>query len=81
MEALASNAASQVLDSMIDLVIVQTENGHMPCVVAKYKPSVPIFAVSNESLVVRQLNATRGITAWKVAEFPDFDTLCMLAVT
>lgn len=46
LEALASNASTQVLDNSIDLVIVLTESGTMPSIMAKYKPSVPIFAVS-----------------------------------
>lgn len=81
LEALAFNAATQVLDSMIDLIIVLTETGHMPRVMAKYKPSVPIFAVSTDTLVVRQLTCSRGVISYKISDYSNFDTLCMLAVT
>ena len=77
LEALASNAAAQVLDSQIDLIIVHTETGHMAQVMAKYKPSVPILAVSSCTQpwerVVSQLGVSRGITAYKIGSFADFD--------
>ena len=80
LEALAGNAATQVLDMSIDLIIVLTETGAMPSIVAKYKPSVPIFAVSKDASVVRQLNVMRGVTGYKIADYSNFETLCMLAV-
>jgi len=80
LEALASNATTQVLDMGIDLIIVLTETGVMPQILAKYRPSVPIFAVSTNELVVWQLNALRGVTSYKIAEYSNFETLCMLAV-
>lgn len=81
LEALAYNASTQVLDSMIDLIIVLTETGKMAQIMAKYKPSVPIFAVSTDSLVVRQLSAIRGVTSYKISEYSNFETLCMLALS
>ena len=56
----------------------------MAQVMAKYKPSVPILAVSSCTQpcerVVSQLGMSRGITAHKIGPFQDFDTLCMLAI-
>jgi len=80
LEALAYNVATQVLDSMIDLIIVLTETGTMPRIMAKYKPSVPIFAISTDLLVVRGLTPIRGIISYKISEYSNFDTLRMLAL-
>ena len=66
-----------MLDSQIDLIIVHTETGLMAQVMAKYKPSVPILAVSSCSSpwerVVSQLGVSRGITAYKIGQFNGFD--------
>ena len=45
---------------------------------------MPIFAVSTCTApldkVIAQLTPSRGVTGYKIAEFSNFDTLCMLAV-
>lgn len=55
----------------VDMIIVQTENGLLPRYVAKYRPSVPILACSQNEQVIRQLSTSRGIIGLKVLATDD----------
>jgi len=50
-------------------VIALTESGKLARLVCKYRPSVPILAISVSETVVHQLQVTRGVTACKMPSF------------
>lgn len=64
-EGIAAQTVKSSQNLPVDLIIVQTANGKLPRYVAKYRPSVPIMAVSDEQMVVKQLAACRGIIGFK----------------
>ncbi len=68
-EALAASCVSTVQDLNVDLIIVLTDTGHLARLVAKYRPSVPILACSVSLSVIRQLNYTRGVIAFKIPSY------------
>jgi len=79
-EALAASAVSTVQDLNVDLIIVLTDTGHLARLVAKYRPQVPILACSVSLSVIRQLNYTRGVIAFKVPSYQGTDNLLALTV-
>lgn len=56
------------------MIIVQTENGLLPRYVAKYRPSVPILACSQNEQVLRQISTSRGIIGLKVLPTDEHQT-------
>lgn len=54
-ESVAGAAVQTCKDLNINLIIVQTENGNIAKLVAKFKPKAKVFACSFPSLVSRQL--------------------------
>ena len=60
-EGLAATTVKTSQNLSVDLIIVQTENGLLPRLVAKYRPSVPILACSEDPRVITQLSTSRGI--------------------
>lgn len=60
-EAVAASAATAALTLGIDLIIVLTDTGRIARLVAKYRPQQPIFACSVSSVIIKQLQMTRGI--------------------
>lgn len=79
-EALAASCVSTVQDLNVDLIIVLTDTGHLARLVAKYRPQVPILACSVSLSVIRQLNYTRGVIAFKVPSYQGTDNLLALTV-
>lgn len=45
-EAIAASAVNTVLDLPVDLIVVTTETGRLARLVGKYRPPVPILALS-----------------------------------
>lgn len=68
METMASAAVSTTLNLQIDLIIVYTLTGKMARLVAKYKPSVPIFACTTDFIVFKNLSIVRGVIPLQVKE-------------
>jgi len=52
-EAVAAAAVGCINELNVNLVIVMTDSGKLARLVAKYRPSVPIFALSEQMSVVR----------------------------
>ena len=65
-EGLAATSVKTSQNLSVDLIIVQTENGLLPRYVAKYRPSVPILACSEDPRVITQLSTSRGIIGFLV---------------
>lgn len=51
-EGLAATTVKTSQNLSVDLIVVQTDNGLLPRYVAKYRPSVPILACSDEPRVI-----------------------------
>lgn len=79
-EALAASAVSTIQDLNVDLIIVLTDTGHLARLVAKYRPSTPILACSVSLSVIRQLNLSRGVIAFKIPSYQGTDNLLALTV-
>lgn len=60
-EAVSAAAARTAQDAQASLVIVVTETGEAPRLVAKYRPSVPIVAVCLDEAVARRCCLLRGV--------------------
>jgi pyruvate kinase len=54
-EAIASSAVKTARDVKAAAIIVLTETGNSAQLIAKYRPSMPIFAVTSVPAVARQL--------------------------
>lgn len=67
-EALAASAVKTSLNMSIDLIVVHTQNGQLPRYLAKYKPTAPILACSDNIVVLRQLTTTRGIQSFLIPQ-------------
>ena len=65
-EGLAATTVKTSQNLSVDLIVVQTENGVLPRFVAKYRPSVPILACSEDERVIRQLSTCRGVIGFHV---------------
>jgi pyruvate kinase len=68
-ESVCSAAVLAVIDCEAKLIIVLTETGQTARLVSKYRPSVPILALSAAESAVKQLSLHRGIVALQVASF------------
>ena len=65
-EGLAAQTVKTSQNLGVDLIVVQTETGVLPRLVAKYKPSVGILACSTNESVLQQLSTTRGILKYHI---------------
>ena len=63
-EGLAATSVKTSQNLSVDMIVVQTENGLLPRFVAKYRPSVPILAISEDPRVITQLSTSRGIIGY-----------------
>jgi len=70
-ETVAASSVNTVLDLPVDLIIVLTETGRFARLVAKYRPPVPILALSPNKQVVKQLQTVRGVIGHKIGDFAD----------
>jgi pyruvate kinase len=68
-ESVCSAAVSAVIDCSAALIIVLTETGQTARMISKYRPSVPILALSAAESAVKQLTLHRGVIALQVASF------------
>jgi len=65
-ETVAASSVNTVLDLPVDLIVCHTETGRFARLVAKYRPPVPILALSEARQVVKQLQTTRGVIGNKI---------------
>merc|ERR1712224_1082707 len=68
-ESVCSAAVLATIDCKAALIIVLTETGQTARLVSKYRPSVPILALSAAESSVKQLSLHRGVVALQVASF------------
>ncbi|GAM26645.1 hypothetical protein SAMD00019534_098200 [Acytostelium subglobosum LB1] len=59
-ETVASYAVATAIDLKADIIITMTETGLTTRLVSKYKPPIPIFAVTSWEYTVKHLLASRG---------------------
>jgi pyruvate kinase len=52
-ESVSASAVNTVLDLPVDLIVVTTETGRLARLVGKYRPPVPILALSGNRHVVK----------------------------
>lgn len=79
-EAMCSSAVKTTMDADCKLIIVLTETGVAARVVAKYRPGVPIVAVSASEQVTRQFSVVRGIHAMLTQSFAGTDSVITKAI-
>jgi pyruvate kinase len=75
-ETVASTAVNTVLDLPVDLITVVTETGKFARLIAKYRPPVPILALSKNAEVIKALQTTRGVVGHCIKEYIDDAALC-----
>merc|ERR1719389_1014715 len=68
-ESVCPAAVAAVIDCSASLIIVLTETGQTARLISKYRPSVPILALSAAESAVKQLSLHRGVVALQVASF------------
>eukprot|EP00747_Dinoflagellata_sp_TGD_P133499 gnl/TRDRNA2_/TRDRNA2_175204_c0_seq9.p1 gnl/TRDRNA2_/TRDRNA2_175204_c0~~gnl/TRDRNA2_/TRDRNA2_175204_c0_seq9.p1 ORF type:complete len:511 (-),score=140.19 gnl/TRDRNA2_/TRDRNA2_175204_c0_seq9:50-1582(-) len=79
-EAICSAAVKCTVDSDCKLVVVLTETGFTARHIAKYRPKVPILAISASETTVRQLLCCRGIVPVTTASFVGTDSVIQKAL-
>jgi len=80
-EAVAAAAVGCINDLSIDLIIVLTDSGQLARHVAKYRPKVPIFAISVQKSVVQQMNVIRGVIGTKMPSFQGTENLLKTVIS
>lgn len=75
-ETVASTAVNTVLDLPVDLIVVFTETGRFARLIAKYRPPVPILALSKSSEVIKSLQTTRGVVGKCIKDYTSEEDLC-----
>jgi pyruvate kinase len=75
-ETVASTAVNTVLDLPVELIVVLTETGRFARLIAKYRPPVPILALSKSSEVIKSLQTTRGVVGKCIKDFTSEEDLC-----
>jgi pyruvate kinase len=68
-ESVCSAAVAAVVDCSAKLIIVLTETGQTARLISKFRPSVPILALSAAESAVKHLSLHRGVVALQVASF------------
>jgi pyruvate kinase len=55
-------------DADVDIIVCFTENGKIARYLSKQRTRQPVLACSTNSMTVRQVNALRGVVAYKIPE-------------
>lgn len=79
-EGLCSAAVRAALDLNVKLIIVITDTGVTAQKVAKFRPPMPILAVSMSQPTINQMNIIRGVITLKVPSYEGTDNLLMYAI-
>eukprot|EP00747_Dinoflagellata_sp_TGD_P133497 gnl/TRDRNA2_/TRDRNA2_175204_c0_seq5.p1 gnl/TRDRNA2_/TRDRNA2_175204_c0~~gnl/TRDRNA2_/TRDRNA2_175204_c0_seq5.p1 ORF type:complete len:512 (-),score=131.81 gnl/TRDRNA2_/TRDRNA2_175204_c0_seq5:934-2469(-) len=79
-EAVCSAAVKSTVDSDCKLIVVLTETGFTARHIAKYRPKVPILAISASETTVRQLLCVRGVIPVTTASFVGTDSVIQKAL-
>merc|ERR1719247_836818 len=68
------------IDASCTLIVVLTETGSTARLVAKYRPRVPILAITASQTTVRQLGVVRGVIPVLTASFVGTDSVITKAL-
>lgn len=79
-DAISFAACELANDLKAKAIIVSTQSGNTARRVSKYRPSVPIIAVSPDSKAVKQLKLSWGVVPVQVASSKDIDDMFNKAV-
>jgi len=79
-EAVCSSCVKSVVDSECSLIVALTETGHTARLIAKYRPEVPILAITASATTVRQLGVIRGVVPLLTASFVGTDSVITKAL-
>lgn len=79
-EAVCSSAVKSIVDSDCKLIVALTETGHTARVIAKYRPQVPVLAITASQTTVRQLGCVRGVVPMLTASFVGTDSVITKAL-
>eukprot|EP00931_Biecheleriopsis_adriatica_P042145 TRINITY_DN2401_c0_g2_i1.p1 TRINITY_DN2401_c0_g2~~TRINITY_DN2401_c0_g2_i1.p1 ORF type:complete len:513 (-),score=149.21 TRINITY_DN2401_c0_g2_i1:254-1792(-) len=79
-ESVCSSAVKVVVDASCKLIIALTETGSTARIIAKYRPSCPILAITASETTVRQLGANRGVIPMLTASFQGTDSVITKAL-
>ena len=79
-ESVASSAVKAATDSECQLIIALTETGHTARLLAKYRPSQPILALSASEATSKHLQFCRGIISLQVPSFQGTDHVIKSAI-
>jgi pyruvate kinase len=84
-EAVAAAAVRTCNDQMAQMLVVITETGEAPALAAKYRPGVPILAVTASAHIARRCSLLRGVVPMLIdpnanGELIDTDELLRLAI-
>merc|ERR1719375_2020557 len=79
-EAVCSSAVMATVDAQCSLIVVLTETGSTARLVAKYRPRVPILAITASQTTVRQLGVVRGVVPMLTASFVGTDSVITKAL-
>jgi pyruvate kinase len=79
-ESICSSAVKASIDCNAKLILALTETGRTAHLVAKYRPSVPILALSATEGSVKQLTLDRGVLPLQVQSFQGTDSVLKSAM-
>jgi len=79
-ESICSSAVKSTIDANCKLIIALTETGSTARCIAKYRPAVPILAISASETTVRQLLTVRGVIPTLTASFVGTDAVIKKAL-
>jgi len=79
-EAMCSSAVKETVDADCQLIVALTETGYTARTVAKYRPAVPILAITASPTTVRQLGVVRGVVPMLTASFNGTDSVISKAL-
>lgn len=79
-ESVCSSAVKATVDSNCQLIVVLTETGHTALMIAKYRPKVPILAITASETTMRQLLVVRGVVPMQTASFVGTDAVIQKAL-
>jgi pyruvate kinase len=79
-EAVCSSAVKSAIDGRSSLIVALTETGHTAWMIAKYRPKVPILAITASETSVRQLQCVRGVVPMLTASFVGTDAVIQKAL-
>jgi pyruvate kinase len=79
-EALAASAVQMSFEIGASIIICFTATGYIARLIAKYRPSVNIVAISTEDKTIKGLSLSSGVTCLRVPSFQGIDTLIDYAI-